>query len=453
MKITEELVTFVKNTDYQNFGENTIAEAKRCILDGVGVTIAGSRKEAAQFSRDFVREIGGKQQATTLGIDSIKTSATNAALVNGVACHILDFDDIQIILGGHPTAVILPVVLALGEFKKATGKEILAAFILGVEVSCKIGRGVNPSHYQSGYHVTSTIGILGAVASAGRLLGLNHEEFLSAFGIAGSMSSGLKENFGTMTKSLHAGLAASNGIAAAMLAKKGCTASKRILEGDLGFCNVLAKGAKLGNIVGHLGNPWEIQNPGITRKKYPSCGRTHTAIDSLLGIVRENRINEEDLEEITCATDDVAFDILIHPEPKTELEAKFSMPFCLAIAFLEKDVLVGHFTQEKIEDPRVIRIMKKIRHVSDQEIADRGFEYRLASKVKVKLRNGKEFFGTVEKPRGEPQNPLSHEEIIQKFCNSVVGILDSRKIDTTLRRINHLENEKDISDLVGDLTG
>lgn len=451
MRITEGLVAFIRNTDYQDFGEKTILEAKRCVLDGIGVTVSGSRQEVSKYLKSFVLEIGGKSQATTLGVESIKTSVTNAALVNGVACHVLDFDDTQIFLGGHPTAVILPVVLALGEYKRASGRDVLTSFILGVEVSCKIGRGVNPSHYQSGYHVTSTIGVLGAVASACKLLRLSHEEFLSAFGIAGSMSSGLKENFGTMTKSLHVGLAASNGIIAAMLAQKGCTASKKILEGNLGFCNVLAKDCKFENIINHLGNPWEIENPGITRKKYPSCARTHSAIDGLLKIVHQHHIGEEDLEEIECATDDTAFEILIHPKPKTELEAKFSMPFCLAVAFLDGDVFTGHFTEEKIGDPRIVRIMRKIRHVSDKEITDRGYEYRGASRIKVKLKDGTEFCETVEKSKGDPKNPLSHEEIIKKFHNCSVGILDQRKMDLTVVRINNLEDEKDISNLIADL--
>jgi len=451
VKITERLVTFIRKTHYGDVSEIVLSEAKKCILDGVGVTLAGSRHEAVNVIKNYVSEIGGKAQATTIGMDPVRTSVVHAALINGVASHVLDFDDTQNILGGHPTAVILPVVLAVGEYKRANGKDLLTAFILGTEVSCKIARGVNPYHYQSGYHVTSTIGIFGAVASAGKLLDLSQEDFLSAFGIAGSMSSGLKENFGTMTKSLHVGLAASNGTMAALLAQKGYTASDKILEGELGFGKVLSKDCQFEKIIENLGTPWEIERPGIARKRYPSCARTHSAIDALLKIMDHHRIRDEDLEEIECATDDKAFEILIHPTPKTPLEAKFSMPYCLSVAFLEGDVFINHFTKEKLEDPRILRMMKKIRHVSDSEIAARGFEYRWASRVKVKLKDGREWCETVEKGKGDPQNPLSDEEMIGKFHHCAAGILDDAKIDSVVNRMDHLENEKDITRLIAGL--
>jgi len=214
IEITKHLLYFIAKIKDRDFNENTILEAKRCILDGIGVTVAGSLHQISRILKDYISQIGGKENSTTIGADSIKTSVVNAALINGAACHVLDFDDTHIMLGGHPTAVILPVVLSLGEYKKASGKDVLTAFILGVEVSCKIARGVNPYHYRSGYHATSTIGVFGATVAAGKLLHLSNEEFLHALGIAGSMSSGLKENFGTMTKSLQVGLAASNGIKA-----------------------------------------------------------------------------------------------------------------------------------------------------------------------------------------------------------------------------------------------
>lgn len=451
MKITDSLVSFIREIRYKNFNEHTILEAKKCILDGIGVTLAGSQHEGTKVLKKFAAEVGGESQATTIGIDSVRASVVHAALINGVACHVLDFDDTQNILGGHPTAVLLPVVFAIGEYKEASGRDILTSFMLGMEVSCKIGRGVNPYHYQSGYHVTSTIGIFGAVASAGKLLNLSHEEFLYAFGIAGSMSSGLKENFGTMTKSLHVGLAASNGIVAALLAQKGCTASKKILEGELGFGSVLSKGCQFDKILKDLGNPWEIENPGITRKKYPSCARTHSAIDALLKIMEEHPIRYEDLEEIECATDDKAFEILVHPSPKTPLEAKFSMPYCLAVAFLEKGVSIHHFDLDWMKNPMVVNTMKKIRHIPDEEIISKGYEYRGTSKIRVKLKNGKEFYEEVEKSKGHPKNPLSHEEIVDKFCRCAKGMFDQKRIDSILLRVDQLEDQEDISDMMNDL--
>jgi 2-methylcitrate dehydratase PrpD len=451
MKVTEELVTFIKKSNDRDFDDHILLEAKKCILDGIAVTLAGSRHEAVKVIKNYVSEIGGKAQATTIGMDSVRASVVHAALVNGVASHVLDFDDTQNILGGHPTAVVLPVVLAVGEYKKASGKDVLTAFILGTEVSCKIGRGVNPYHYQSGYHVTSTIGIFGAVASAGKLLNLSQEDFLSAFGIAGSMSSGLKENFGTMTKSLHVGLAASNGTMAALLAQKGYTASEKILEGEMGFGRVLSKDCRFDNIIKNLGDPWEIENPGITRKKYPSCARTHSAIDALLKIMGRHPIHDEDLEEIECATDDTAFEILIHPTPKTPLEAKFSMPYCLAVAFLEKGVSIHHFDLERMKEPIIVNTMRKVRHIRDEKIIAKGFEHRGTSRVKVRLVNGEEFTEEVEKSKGHPENPLIYEEIVDKFRQCASGILSTPRIDSIIHKIDHLEDEREVSYLLNDL--
>jgi 2-methylcitrate dehydratase PrpD len=447
-KVTENLISFVEDTRYRDFSEETVSEAKKCILDGIGVTVAGSNYEGMQVLRGFALETGGQPQARTIGASSIKTSALNAALINGVAGHVLDFDDTQIILGGHPTVVILPSLLALGEYTEASGQEMLTSFILGIEVSCKIARGVNPYHYQSGYHVTSTIGIFGAAAAAGKLLKLGHQELLSTLGIAGSMSSGLKENFGTMTKSLHVGLAASHAVMAALLAQKGCTASGKILEGDWGFGNVLSKNCQYDNMIHHLGNPWEIQNPGITRKKYPSCARTHCAIDALLKIVKQNDIACQDLTEIECFTDEDAFKILIHPVPKTELEAKFSMPFCLAIAFLEKDVSLPHFEKSRINDPKIKDLMKKIKHIPDEDIIAKGYEYRGTSKIRVKLNNGVEFFEMVETSKGDPRNPLRPDEIVEKFHQCLAGIIDQKKAQLIIDGVNHMEDQQNILNLV-----
>jgi len=451
MNVTEELTRFVTNNNYENLTQESLLEAKKCFLDGIAVILAGSNHKAVRILREHVTQVGGEPQATIFGANTIKSSVVNSALINGTMSHIIDFDDTHRILGGHPTAVILPVVLALGEFTKASGKEILTAFVLGIEISCKIARGVNPYHYSSGYHVTSTVGIFGATVAAAKLLKLGDNELLYALGIAGSMSAGLKENFGTMTKPLHVGLAASHGITAAMLAQKGYTASKKILEGDMGFCNVLSRECQCDDIIKNLGNPWEIEDPGITRKKYPCCARTHSAIDGVLKIVNAKDVRYEDLEEIECATDRSAFKVLIHPNPRSELEAKFSMPFCLAIAFLEKDVFINHFSPAKTSDPVVVNVMKKVSHIPDDEIDAKGYENRLTAKVKLRLVNGIEFHEMVGEPEGDPRNPLPYEEIVQKFCRCAEGIIKERKTGAIIESISNLDYRENILDLIDDL--
>jgi len=200
-----------------------------------------------------------------------------------------------------------------------------------------------------------------------------------------------------------------------------------------------------------LGDPWEIEDPGITRKKYPCCARTHPAIEGILNVVNNHTIAYEDLAEIECATDDSAFEILIHPFPKSELEAKFSMPFCLAIAFLEKEVCIDHFSQKIIDKPIIKDIMKKIKHIPDSEIISKGYEYRSTTKILVKLKNGKEFYEIVDRPKGDPENPLTDEEIIEKFYRCTNGMIGERKKAEIIDKIKHLDEQQDILSLIGDL--
>jgi 2-methylcitrate dehydratase PrpD len=451
MNVTKILSSFIVKTTFGDITSNAIEEAKRCCLDGIGVMLAGSSDRIIAILKEYVSLIGGEKQSSLFCPNSFKSSLINAALVNGASAHILDFDDTHRILGGHPTAVILPVVLALGEYTKASGKDILTALILGVEVSCKIARAVNPTHYQSGYHVTSTLGVFGATAAAANLLKLKEKEVQNALGIAGSMSSGLKENFGTMTKSLHVGMAASNGIKSVLLAQRGINAADRILEGQMGFCNVMCSKPEIDKITKNLGLPWEIEIPGITRKKYPCCARTHPAIDGILKIVNKQKIDHRNLAEIICETDETAFKVLAHPSPTSELEAKFSMPYCIAVAFLEKNIFLQHFTKNWLRNPLVAEIMHKVRHIPSQRIIDQGYENRWASKITINLKSGESFDELVQRPKGDSLNPFLVDEFADKFLRCTQGLLDKQKCHSIIDNINYLENENDISDVIDNL--
>jgi 2-methylcitrate dehydratase PrpD len=299
--------------------------------------------------------------------------------------------------------------------------------------------------------VTSTTGIFGAAAAAAKLLKLNETEIQNALGIAGSMSSGLKENFGTMTKSLHVGLAASQGIQAALLARLGIDSSRRILEGPFGFCSVMSREPEPERIIRDFGKPWEIEIPGVTRKQYPCCARTHTAIDGVLNIVRQNDIDHSQLDEIVCATDETAGKVLIHPSPSTELEAKFSMPFCLSIAFLEKDVFIQHFSREWLRNPGVTGVMNKVRHVIDADITRQGYENRWTSEVVIKRKNGDSFSESIQRPKGDPLNPLTIDELINKFIRCARGILNPQLCDSIAARLTSVEEQKDVAGMLHEL--
>ncbi|HEX6174199.1 MAG TPA: MmgE/PrpD family protein, partial [Candidatus Binatia bacterium] len=276
MGLTQEVANYVSKVSYKDIPSEVIRLACGFILDGLGVALAGSTENCSRIVQAHVREIGGKRECAVLGT-ALLAPAPQAALANGVAGHALDYDDTQLSTSGeavyglltHPTTPVLAAVLAVGESQKITGAEFLLAYIVGVEVECRIADSINPRHYQSGFHSTATIGGLGAVMAVGKILRLEENVLVQALGICASMAAGLRENFGTMTKPLHAGRAAENGVTAALLAQSGFTAATNILEAQRGFYQAMAGGYDESKIAGRLGRPYFMQEPGISIKPYP----------------------------------------------------------------------------------------------------------------------------------------------------------------------------------------
>ena len=294
---------------------------KRVSLDCLGAALAGYSHPIGKIITDFVKESGGSPKATVIGA-GFKTSPHEAALANGTMAHALDYDDYSLVLAGHPSVSLLPSILAIGEDRGISGKKVLTAYIVGFEIESKLGAGVNFRHYELGWHATCTLGTLGAAAACSSILGLDIEKTRMALGIAASEASGLRQNFGTMTKPFHAGLSARNGVIAALLAEKGFTADKNILEAEFGFCNLFCGKGEYDSerITSNLGNPFAIFEPGISIKPYPSCGGTHTALDAMLYLAKENDINPSDVEEIGVDVPELLPRVLIHSNPKTGLE-------------------------------------------------------------------------------------------------------------------------------------
>jgi len=309
MGITQEIARYVAGTRYRDIPGDVIQLARGFILDGLGVALAGSTDECARIVQRQIRQTGGSAECSVLGT-SVLAPAAKAALANGVAGHAMDYDDTQLStskeavygLLTHPTTPVLAAVLALGEKQKITGAEFLLTYVLGVEVECRIADAINPRHYQSGFHSTATMGGLGAAMAAGKILGLKEPQLLTTLGIAASMASGLRENFGTMTKPLHAGRAAENGVSAALLARDGFTAAPNILEAGRGFFNAMAGGYDDSKIGGRLGSPYFMKQPGISIKPYPSGSLSHPAQDLILDLVKEHDVKAENIERIDVGT-------------------------------------------------------------------------------------------------------------------------------------------------------
>jgi 2-methylcitrate dehydratase PrpD len=445
-KSTKRLVDLCARVRYRDLAHEVVQKGKECILDTLGCMLAGCKGAEASILLKYIEEAGGRPEATIIGLGK-KTDAPSAALVNGTLGHALDFDDSQHSLMGHPSVVILPAVLSLGEKMKSSGEAVLEAFILGFEVTCKVGRGVNPKLYNNGYHATSVIGTLGAAAAAGKLLGLNTGEMAYALGLSASLACGLRENFGTMTKPFHAGKAAENGVLSALLAKEGFTASPQILEAKKGFCATFSGEYDLNRILDDFGQPFEIASPGVHLKPYPSCLETHSIIEATLSLAESYDIHPEDVESVKCGIAPLAVDILIHTNPQTGLQGKFSAPYAVTTALLHRKASLEQFTDQAVQDVWAQALNQKV-----NVVAHSGMEKSAQSAiVTIRLKDGREVIKKVDKTTGHPEKPMSLNQLLGKYRSCADSVINKDRIEESIEKVLRFEALSDIGELI-DLT-
>ena len=420
--LTNYVGSFVTQTKFEEIPADVRELAKKSILDGLGLALAGSCAESGPISRKFVEQsgvCGGK--ATIIGSGQ-KTSPRFAALVNGISIHADDFDDTQLAaakdrvygLLTHPTVPVLPAIFALAEGHSVSGKEWLAAYLVGVEVECKIAEAISPRHYQDGFHSTGTCGPFGSAAACARLLKLDLSKTLKAFGLAASQAGGLRENFGTMSKPFQAGHAAESGLVSAQLAALGWTAAEQILEADRGFFHAAGGSYDPSAIMDRLGKPWTFASPGVSLKPYPSGSLSHPAMTELARLIDVHNIQAAQVEKVDIGANHNMTSTLLHHHPKSGLEAKFSMEFCLAILLLERKAGLGQFSDKVVQRPDVQEMIRRINFYVDAEAESTGFD-KMTSLLRVHLRDGSVITGRADFAKGSPTNPMNFEEAAMKF--------------------------------------
>ncbi len=420
--------------------------AAAAVLDTVGVTLAGAAEPASRIVQDVVSAERG--DACSVFGTHIRASAGSAALANGTAAHALDYDDMCFVSLAHPSAPLVPAIFAVAEITGASGRSLLDAYIVGFEIEARLGRAMNPRHYQRGWHCTSTLGTIGATAAASRLLGLNSAVAGHAIAIAASEASGLKENFGTMVKPLHAGLAARNGVLAALLAKSGMTASDLAIEGPQGFLHAMdAERATLDAELGDLGTRWEINDTGITVKLYPSCAGTHPTLDAILDLRARERFTATDVDRIDIGVDPITPTVLIHERPSTGLEAKFSMHFCAAAAVVYGVVGVETFETTPLTDPRVTALMGRVTMRVDPTI-DVSAPPLTQARVTIHLLDGRVLRQTANGARGYPERPASDDELGAKFMACARKTLSEASASRALSLLRTIEHVDDVRSIV-----
>ena len=450
MRATSAIAEFIVKSRWEECPEPAVAAARRAILDCLGVMLAGSVDPPARIVQSVARAEGGAPLATVVGTGQ-RTGAVWAALCNGTAAHALDFDDTNFAMLGHPSAPVLAAALAAGELGLADGRAVVHAFLLGFEVETTLAEVVNPEHYDHGWHATCTLGTLGAAAAAARLLGLDAAQTRMALATAASQSSGLKENFGTMTKPFHAGHAARSGVLAALLAREGWTASDQALEGPQGWVNVLGAGARRIEALATLGAPWKILRSGVAVKPYPSCACTHSIIDGTLELKRVHGLLPEQVAEITVGINALVRKILIHHDPHTGLEAKFSAEFSAAAALCEERVGIGTFRDDTVQNPAIRDLMARVRVVVDPEIPG-DLERHVWSKVTLRLTDGRTLQIGPRQVPGHPGNPLTLEALRDKFNACAALVLPEDRVASVREMVEGLDGCPDLRSLTAILS-
>jgi 2-methylcitrate dehydratase PrpD len=426
--------------------EGALERAAVAVCDTVGVALAGAHEPAARIVRATVTA-DSQGVCRILGTHE-RASASEAAFANGVAAHALDYDDMCFVSMAHPSCALMPAALAAAELAGASGPALLDAYVVGFEVECRLGMVMNPRHYHArGWHCTSSIGTLGAAAAASRVLGLSADAAAHAIGIAASLACGLKENLGTMVKPLHAGVAARNGVMSARLAQRGFTASQQAIDGPQGYLAAMdseRSASALAEAIADLGARWEILDTGITVKLYPSCAATHPPIDALLQLVRRHRFNADDVDAIDVEVDSMTPRLLIHDRPVTDLEAKFSMPFCAAATVVFGHPTIETFGVSHINDPRVQKLIPRV-----SLRANTGFDAAAPlsqARVTVRLLDGRTLTERADGARGYPGR-LTDEELATKFLDCAERSLSRQAADQALAALREIGSTANVQAL------
>jgi 2-methylcitrate dehydratase PrpD len=445
MNATAILADFVAKSRWEDCPAAAVKVARDAIYDCLGVMLAGAAEPAAAIVQAVAAAEGGAPLCTIVGTGQ-RTGAVWAALCNGTAAHALDFDDTNFVLLGHPSAPVLAAALAASELALADGQALIHAFILGFEVETAAAAVVNPAHYDRGWHATCTLGTLGAAAAAAKLLGLDSAQIRTALALAASQSSGLKENFGTMAKPFHAGHAGRSGVLAALLAREGFTASEQALEGPQGFFNVLGDVALPLGAIGTLGAPWKILDSGVAVKPYPSCACTHSIIDGALSLRREHGIRPAEVAEVSIGVNAIVPRILIHSRPRTGLEAKFSGEFSAAAALCEGRVGIATFSDDKVGDPEIRRLMDRVKLTVDPDIPG-DQERHMWTRVTVRLADGRTVSVGPREVPGHPSRPLTAVALREKFEECARRVLTAGRVESVGQMLEGLETCPDIRSL------
>ncbi|MEN6438631.1 MAG: MmgE/PrpD family protein [Syntrophobacter sp.] len=445
--LSREIADFIRTLRFEELPPQTVRMTRLAFLDWLGSALRGGAESPARMALSVVQAQGGLPQATVLP-SCEKTSALNAALANGIASHIVELDDVHRGSILHAGAVVIPAALAAAEMVHADGRGLIEAIVVGYETAIRLGEAVTPSHYYF-WHTTGTCGTFGACAAAGKLLGLERDQLIWAIGNAGTQAAGLWEfiSEGAMSKHLHAGKAAYNGLLAALLAKEGFTGSTTIIDGQRGFCRAMAPAYDLSGITDGLGKPpFKIEENSF--KFHASCRHTHPTIDLVLDLAARNGIKAHEVASVTVRTYRTALDITSNPEPGSTFAAKFSLPFCAALALVRGSCGLEDFSEQSLRNPEIRRLAGCVRLLVDDEIESL-HPAKWGALVEIVDDSGRCYSARTDFPMGDPENPLDDEKLVSKFCRLAEHSWSTDRVEAILRAALNLEKVQNVAHLFG----
>lgn len=423
VELTKGLADFILNAERFPADHTAVDKAKRVIVDTVAVILSGAGSEVAPPMASYCKKMGAGN-VPVLGTD-LRATAPVAALIGGAFGAALDFDDVLSMMPGHPAAVIIPALIAHCHQSDVSGEDFIDAYIVGLEIGSKLSQGVGIKHYQKGYHATGTVAIFCAVGALARLLKLQPDQIQKALSLAASMASGIQSNFGTMTKPFHSGWAAQSAVTAVALVRDGFTAAPDAIEASGGYLDAYGTPeSDAGKVLPLLGKPWTILSPGIALKKFPTCYATHRAIDGIAQIEAETGPLLDQLDKLVCRVAPGALLPLRFNRPVTGLEGKFSMPYGLAVALLDRDLTIESFGDEAVLRPAIADLYEKIEVIEDEActVDDPNYSAKSAGTrgfvvVEATLKDGSQIVRRVDIAPGHPDRPLSWDDYHKKFLD------------------------------------
>ncbi len=437
--VTAILSDFCRGIRYDDLPADAVEVAKQCLLDWVGVTLAGCSEPLATMLRDEVLDEGGNAQATLIG-SAHQVTAKQAALVNGAASHALDYDDVHLAMSGHPSVPIWPALLALAEWRGGSGRDVLTAFAAGYEMECRIGMLVMPGHYTTGFHSTGTLGTFGAAAACAHLLGFNAEQWGRTMGIAGAQAAGLKSMFGTMCKPLHAGRAATNGLFAALMAERGFTSNPEVLETAQGFAATQTTTPNAERALAGLGERYAVRDTLF--KYHAACYGTHETIEGVLRLKEANGLSASDLEGIDLVVPKGHLAMCNIQQPTTGLEGKFSLRFTAALAFIDGETSDAAFTDERVTQPRLTAIRDRVTVTPQEGDWERG------TAVTVRTKDGRSLTEQVNLNIPASDVAMQRTRLETKFASLATPVIGMAATNAIMRDVADFERQPSVEPII-----